>query len=247
MFASDGKFDPIGKLKGLVGYVRGLFRQFPEAMKYLLACLIFKDGIIALLAIGGVFSTGVLGWGVAEGGIYGIWASIFGAIGGLWLAPALDRAMGPRRAIMVQLAALCVVVVIALGTTREGILYGLVPAGGPLHGLGLFDTLPDVFYMAVTAFIAMLAAANIAASRYMIITLAPKERMAEFFGLFALSSTATVWLGPTMIEWATRTFNDQRIGFSPILLLLAAGLGLMFTLKKTTGAKGALEFEGPAH
>jgi MFS transporter, UMF1 family len=142
---------------------------------------------------------------------------------------------------------LCVVVVIALGTTQESILYGLIPAGGQLHGLGLFDTLPDLFYLGVTAFIAALAAANIAASRYMIITVAPRERLSEFFGLFALSSTATVWLGPAMIEWATRTFNDQRIGFSPILLLLAAGLGLMFTLKKTTGAKGALEYEAPAH
>ena len=247
VFATNGRFDPVGKARGLVDYVRGLFRQFPEAMKYLLACLIFKDGIIALLAIGGVFSTGVLGWGVAEGGIYGIWASIFGAIGGLWLAPKLDRALGPRKAIMAQLAALCVVVVIALGTTQESILYGLIPAGGQLHGLGLFDTLPDLFYLGVTAFIAALAAANIAASRYMIITVAPRERLSEFFGLFALSSTATVWLGPAMIEWATRTFNDQRIGFSPILLLLAAGLGLMFTLKKTTGAKGALEYEAPAH
>ncbi len=247
VFTSNGKVDPVGKLKGVVDYVRGLFRQFPEAMKYLLACLIFKDGIIALLAIGGVFSTGVLGWGLAEGGIYGIWASIFGAIGGLWLAPTLDRKLGPRKAIMTQLAALCVVVVIALGTTQESILYGLVPAGGPLHSFGLFDTLPDVFYLLVTAFIAGLAAANIAASRYMIITLAPKERLSEFFGLFALSSTATVWLGPMLIEWSTRTFQDQRVGFSPILLLLAVGLGLMFTLKPTTGAKGSLEYTGPAH
>lgn len=247
VFTTAGKFDPVGKVVGLVAYIRGLFKAFPEAMKYLLACLIFKDGIIALLAIGGVYSTGVLGWGVAEGGLYGIWASIFGAVGGLWLAPTLDRALGPRKAIMVQLAALCVVVVIALGTTQEGILYGLVPAGGPLHGLGLFDTLPDVFYMLVTAFIAALAAANIAASRYMIITLAPRERLSEFFGLFALSSTATVWLGPMLIEWATRTFNDQRIGFSPILLLLAVGLGLMFLLKPETGAKGQLEYRAPVH
>jgi UMF1 family MFS transporter len=247
VFASGGKFDPVGKARELVAYVRGLFRQFPETMKYLLACLIFKDGIIALLAIGGVFSTGVLGWGLEEGGIYGIWASIFGAIGGLWLAPMLDRALGPRRAIMAQLAALCVVVVIALGTTQESILYGLVPAGGPLHGLGFFDRLPDLFYMGLTALIAALAAANIAASRYMIVTLAPKDRVAEFYGLFALSSTATVWLGPMLIEWATRTFNDQRIGFSPILLLLAVGLALMFTLKPETGGKGRLEYTGPAH
>ena len=243
VFVSDGKFNPLGKVMGLVTYVRGLFKAFPEVMKYLLACLIFKDGIIALLAIGGVFSTGVLGWGLAEGGLYGIWASVFGAVGGLWLAPLLDRKLGPRKAIITQLAALCVVVVIALGTTRESILYGLVPAGEPLHGLGIFDTLPDVFYLLMTAFIAGLAAANIAASRYMILVLAPKERLSEFFGLFALSSTATVWMGPMMIEWATRTFNDQRIGFSPILLLLAVGLGLMFLLKPETGARGKLAGE----
>ncbi|MEY2757841.1 MAG: hypothetical protein RIR33_1619 [Pseudomonadota bacterium] len=235
-----GRFDPVGKVAGLVAYIRGLFQAFPETMKYLLACLVFKDGIIALLAIGGVFSTGVLGWGVAEGGLYGIWASLAGAVGGLWLAPVMDRALGPRKAIMAQLAALCVVVVIALGTTRESILYGLVPAGAPLHGLGIFDSLSDVFYLVVTAFIAALAAANIAASRYMVVVLAPTDRVSEFYGLFALSSTATVWLGPMLIEWATRTFNDQRIGFSPILLLLAAGLALMFTLKPTTGARGEL-------
>ncbi len=247
VLTTAGRFDPAGKIRGVASYISGLVRTFPETMKYLLACLIFKDGIIALLAIGGVYSTGVLGWDVAEGGLYGIWASLWGAAGGLWLAPLLDRALGPRKAIMTQLAALCVVVLVALGTTQEGILYGLIPAGGALHGLGLFDTLPDLFYLGVTAFVAALAAANIAASRYMIVTLAPKARMAEFFGLFALSSTATVWLGPMLIEWATRTFNDQRIGFSPILLLLAIGLGLMFTLKPETGAKGRLEYEDPAH
>lgn len=245
VFATNGKFDPLGKLTSIVAYVRGLFKAFPEAMKYLVACLIFKDGIIALLAIGGVYSSGVLGWGVAEGGLYGIWASICGAVGGLWLAPMLDRRLGPRLAIMTQLAALCVVVIVALGTTQESILYGLIPAGGPLFGGELFNTLPDLFYLGITAFIAALAAANIAASRYMMIVLAPKERLSEFFGLFALSSTATVWLGPMLIEGFTRTFNDQRIGFSPILLLLAVGLGLMFTLKPETGAKGKLEFEPP--
>jgi UMF1 family MFS transporter len=65
----------------------------------------------------------------------------------------------------------------------------------------------------------------------MIVVLAPKERVAEFYGLFAMSSTATVWLGPAADGWATRTFNDQRIGFSPVLLLLAVGLGLMLLVK----------------
>ena len=79
----------------------------------------------------------------------------------------------------------------------------------------------------------------------MMVTLAPKERTAEFYGLFAMSSTATVWLGPLLTGWATRTFNDQRIGLSPILVLLFIGLALMFTLKRETGAKGKLTAETP--
>jgi len=240
MFSKDGKLNPLGAARGVVGYFVGLFRQFPETMKYLLACLIFKDGIIALLALGGVLSSGVLGWGFVENVLYGIWASVFAAIGGLWLAGVMDRAFGPRKAIMIQLGFLVVVMGIALGTTQESILYGLIPASQVVHGAGVFDSLADVFYLVVIAVVAALAAANISTSRYMIVVLAPEDRVAEFYGLFAMSSTATVWLGPLLTGWATRTFNDQRIGFSPVLLLLAIGLALMFTLKPTTGERGTL-------
>ncbi len=82
----------------------------------------------------------------------------------------------------------------------------------------------------------------------MIVVLAPKERVAEFYGLFAMSSTATVWLGPLLTGWATRTFNDQRIGFSPILLLLAIGLGLMFAAEARRPAQRASsKLRSPAH
>ncbi len=240
IFSKDGKLNPLAAATGVVGYLKGLFRQFPETMKYLLACLIFKDGIIALLALGGVLSSGVLGWEFVENVLYGIWASVFAAIGGLWLAGVMDRAYGPRKSIMIQLALLVLVMGIALGTTQQSILYGLIPASQIVHGAGVFDSLADVFYLAVIAVVAALAAANISTSRYMIVVLAPKDRVAEFYGLFAMSSTATVWLGPLLTGWATRTFNDQRIGFSPVLVLLAIGLALMFTLKPTTGARGTL-------
>lgn len=246
VFSKNGKFNPFGAIFGIFGYVRGLFREFPETMKYLAACLIYKDGITALLALAGVFSAGVLGWQFTETVLYGIWASIFGVIGGLWLAGFLDRMVGPRRAIMIQLVLLCIAVVIALGTTKDSLLYGLIPAGQKIHSLGVFSRLSDVAYLGIVAVIAALAAANISTSRYMMVTLAPKDRVAEFYGLFAMSSTATVWLGPLLTGWATRTFNDQRIGLSPLLLLLGVGFLLMLTLKPETGAKGKLEADAPS-
>lgn len=114
-----------------------------------------------------------------------------------------------------------------------------------MHGGPFFTTVSDVFYLAIIAFVAALAAANISASRHMMVVLAPKERLSEFFGLYALSSTATVWLGPLLTEYATRISGDQRIGFSPVLLLLAVGLALLFTLKKSTGEKGRLTGDAP--
>ncbi len=81
----------------------------------------------------------------------------------------------------------------------------------------------------------------------MMIVLAPKERLSEFFGLFALSSTATVWLGPMLTEFATRASGNQRIGFSPVLVLLLIGLLMMFTLKRETAQPPADAGDAPPH
>ena len=247
LFSKNGKLDPIGAIFGCFSYIRGLFRAFPETMKYLVAALIYKDGMTALLALAGVYTAGVLGWNVTEGALYGIWASIAGVFGGLVLAGRMDRMLGARRAIILQLLLLCIAVAIALGITQDTIFFGLVPSGHAVHGLPFFNSLSDMTYLGLITIIAALAAANISSSRYMMVTLAPKERLSEFFGLYAMSSTATVWLGPLLTEFFTRQSGDQRIGFSPVLGLLFVGLLLMLTLKKTTGDKGQLTGDGPAH
>lgn len=235
MSDQTGKLNPLGQLSKFGGYIASLVRAYPELMKYLAARLIYADGMIALLALAGVFAAGMFSWDIAESALFGIYASIFGAIGAFLIGPPLDRKLGPRKAIMVQLSVMCVGVVIALSATPQSILYGLVPAGHRVHGLPVFNTLAEVFYLVLAAVIAATAAACITSSRYFLVTLAPKERTSEFFGLYAISSTATVWLGPLLVEFATRASGDQRIGFSPVLLLLATGLALMFTLKRDAG------------
>jgi UMF1 family MFS transporter len=180
VFSKNGKLNPIGAIFGCFAYVAGLFKQFPQAMRYLVACVFYKDGLIALLSLGGVYTAGVLGWSLIETVLYGIWASIFGTLGAFFLAGPLDRALGARRAIMLQLALLCVGVVVALGVTKDSIFYGLIPSGQDVLGGQIFNSLSDIFYLGLIALIAAVAAANISSSRYMISVLAPKERTAEF-------------------------------------------------------------------
>jgi UMF1 family MFS transporter len=60
--------------------------------------------------------------------------------------------------------------------------------------------------------------------------LAPKDRVGEFFGLYAIAGTVTVWLGPLLVEEFTRRSGDLRVGMSSIGLLFVLGLIVLSTV-----------------
>jgi UMF1 family MFS transporter len=74
----------------------------------------------------------------------------------------------------------------------------------------------------------------------MLLHVAPLNMRGEFFGLFAIAGTVTVWLGPMLIEYFTRMSGDQRIGMSAIALLFFLGLAVLLTVRKQPAAS-----EGP--
>lgn len=232
MIFGESGFNPARRVMVFVGHIRGLFAEHPRVMHYLAARIIYADGVTAVLALGGVYTAGVLGWSLPEILMYAIWGTFWGFIGGVFVVGALDRALGPRRAILVELALLGFAVTMAMSVTQSYILYGLVPVEGVLHAAGLFDTLADVFYLGCIALVSLAAVACISSSRAMLVHIAPRERISEFFGLYMISATATVWLGPMLTKIATELSNDQRIGFSPVLGLLLVGGLLMLGVKE---------------
>ena len=40
----------------------------------------------------------------------------------------------------------------------------------------------------------------------------PPERVGIFFGLFTIAGTATMWLGPLLVQGATEASGSQRVG-----------------------------------
>jgi len=214
--------DTFGNLKG-----------HAEPAKFLAARMLYCDGMTALIIFGGLFAAGLMKWGELEMLAYGISLSIFGALGGL-LAPWLDRNLGPRRAVQVEIAVCIVMVLASLGMGREKILYlwswdaATHPAvwNGPL-----FRTLPELIYLGIGLLVAVFVTAQYASSRTLLVRLAPPDRMAAFFGLFSLSGTATMWLGSLLVALATRMLHSQAAGFIPIASLLFLGLLGLFTVK----------------
>ncbi|MEQ9504665.1 MAG: MFS transporter [Hyphomonas sp.] len=217
---------------GAKGVIRTIKRAVDhrEAFKFLIARTIYADGMFALLTMGAVYVSLFLGWGLIELTIYAIWASAWAVVGGIF-GGWLDQRLGPKNALIAELAAIVIILFLSLSVTRESAFYGLLP-NTKLWDTPFFSGSSDLIYLAFGALIAVFATANISSSRSMLIHVAPPNMRGEFFGLFAIAGTVTVWIGPMMIEYFTRWSGDQRIGMSAIALLFFGGLAMLLTVRR---------------
>ena len=204
-------------------------RDHKEIMKYLVARMIYADGMQALLALGAVYVAGALNWNVVELVGYAVWLSIFATVGGFFGA-FLDRVFGSRNALIVELSALTVILFLTISITQESILYGLIESERVLPG-SIYSHTHDWAYLAIASLLGTFATACISSSRAMLVGMAPKHMMGEFFGLYAIAGTVTVWLGPLLVEIFTSAFNSQRIGMSTISALFLIGLIALLRVK----------------
>lgn len=229
----------VKRLSGIGAHLASLNRAAPDAMRFLLARLFYADGMAALLTLGAVYAQGFLGWGPVELVVLAITASACAALGAV-VGGLLDRALGPRRALLLELGLLLALFSVSLGVSETGIFYGLIPAGEPVHGGALFPSLPDLTYLGLIIPVAMMVGAVVTSSRVMLVQLAPVDRQGEFFGLYFVAGTVTVWMGPGLVTLATALSGDQRVGMASISLLFLAGLALLTTIRKGARARAAL-------
>src|SRR5207248_6972687 len=65
---------------------------------FLLANMIYTDGLVSLFAFGGIYAAGTFGWHTIQIGTFGIMLAIAGTFGA-WLGGKLDDSPGPTRVI----------------------------------------------------------------------------------------------------------------------------------------------------
>ncbi|MFZ5668429.1 MAG: MFS transporter [Pseudomonadota bacterium] len=204
-----------------------------DAVIYLGARMLFNDGMTALLIFSGIYTAGVMQWGVLELLAYGILLSVFAVSGGL-AGAWLDTLVGPRDAVRIEIAGSLVCLVAWLGMARDRILFFWpydASAHPPLWDGPMFRTLPEVLYLAIGFGVAIFVTAHYASSRTLLTRLAPPEKLPSFFGLYALSGTLTVWIGSMLVGLFTALTHSQTGGFIPIAGLLALGLAGMAFVK----------------
>ena len=235
VMSEDGGTKGASWIQALKDGIKSLIATFrrasdnKEILKYLGARMLYADAMAALLTLGGVFIGLYLQWNLVELSAYAIIGSLFAFFGGL-LAGVLDRAVGPKRALILEVTGLLLVLTFQLSITPDTLFYGLVDSYQVWDG-PIFNSLSDVVYLSSALVLAVVATASISSSRSMLVHMAPPERVGEFFGLYSIAGNVTVWLGPLMVEIFTRVSGDQRIGMSAIGVLFLLGLMVLMTVK----------------
>ena len=71
-----------------------------------------------------------------------------------------------------------------------------------------------------------------AASRSLMVRLAPANQISEMFGMFAFSGKITAFLCPLVVATVTALFGSQRIGMVAIVIFLGVGACILTIVKE---------------
>jgi UMF1 family MFS transporter len=192
---------------------------------FLLANMIYADGLGALFAFGGIYAAGTFGWGTIEIGVFGILLTITGTIGA-FVGGRLDDRIGPKRVILGSLVVLICASAAILSIDRDHIGF-VIAVAPPVPGGGLYASAAERAYVAIGLLIGLAAGPKQAASRTQLVRLAPSEQVKQFIRLFALSGRATSFLGPFLVGVVTAATLSQRAGMAVLLAFFTIGAALL--------------------
>lgn len=221
----EGPFDELWKT------IRSL-PSFPDMLYFLLARMLYADGLSAIFAFGGIYGASVFNWGPLELGLFGIFLTITGAIGAVIGGWVNDR-VGSRKVISVSLGVLLFAVIGILSVDKTHIFY-VFEVAEKAAGASPFSSTGEHVFMSFALLVGLVTAPVQSASRVLLATLAPKEKRTQYFGLFAFSGKVTAFLAPFLVATVTAVSNSQRIGMATITLFLIAGFVLLRRVRHET-------------
>ena len=181
-------------------------RQFPELIKFLVATAIYRDGLVTLFAVGGLYAAGTLNMTQSDVIVFAIAINIASGIGAMGFA-FFDDKIGSKTTIMISLVALLIL------------------------GAGVIATSDKNTFIALTCGLGLFIGPVQAASRAMLVRLSPPEHIGAFFGLYALTGKSVAFMGPFAFAALTAAFDSQRVGMASILVFWAVGLMVIYSVR----------------
>ena len=113
---------------------------------------------------------------------------------------------------------------------KDSVLF--VKVAPPEPGAPLFSSVAERAYVILGCLIGAAGGPLQAASRTLLIRLAPKDRIAQYFGLFALTGKVTSFIGPLLIGVITAVTASQKAGMAVLVVFFVAGLALLMRVRE---------------
>jgi UMF1 family MFS transporter len=208
--------------------------SMPSLLIFLIARMIYTDGLTAIFTFGGIYGASVFGWGALELAIFGIALTLvgaFGALAGGWI----DDKIGPKTVITMALLILIVAALGILSVDRTHILF-TTEVVEKAAGSKPFSATGELVFLGFALIVGLVAAPIQASSRSLLARMAPPDKITQFFGLFAFSGKVTAFFAPFLVAIVTQQSGSQRIGMAAVLAFLAIGLVMMAFVRPRAAA-----------
>ncbi len=212
--------------------LRQNLRELPKRKSlaaFLLANMIYTDGLVSLFAFGGIYAAGTFGWNTIQIGSFGIILAIAGTFGA-WLGGQLDDLLGPKRVIAGSMGILLFAIVAILLVSKDTVFF--ITVTPPVPNGALFASAAERVYLVLGCLIGAAGGPLQAASRTLLIRIAPEDRIAQYFGLFALTGKVTSFIGPLLIGVVTAVTASQKAGMAVLVLFFVVGLLLLARVRE---------------
>ncbi len=211
--------------------VRNTFRnvrQYKEMTKFLIARLIYNDGLITVFAFGGIYAAGTFGFSFQDILIFGIVLNVAAGLGAFMMG-FLDDMIGGKSTIQISNVGLIIACIIAVSAPDRDLFNITLPILGSILITG-----KSMFWLS-GILIGIFSGPNQSASRSLMARFVPKDRENEFFGFFAFSGKATAFMGPFLLGVLTQIFESQRYGIAVVILFLIVGFILLRSVDEDAG------------
>jgi UMF1 family MFS transporter len=188
-------------------------RQYREIVRFLVARLLFMEGINTLFTFGGIFAAAVFGMKANEIIMFGILLNITAAAGAFGFA-WMDDLVGSKPTILLGVFAIAAL------------------------GLPLLLIKSPLWFWILGGAIGLFFGPVQAAARTLMARMAPPDKETEMFGLLTLSGKAISFLGPITVATVIDITGDQRLGMATVLPYIIVGGVIMLTVKAPRQKRG---------
>ncbi|MDN3356301.1 MFS transporter [Actinomadura sp. DC4] len=191
-------------------------RGRPVTLMFLIAYLLYNDGVQTVITLSSTYATDELdlGQSVVIGAVLLVQ---FVAFGGALLMGRLAQRHGTKRVILVALVAWTAVVLVSYTLQTGSAVEFILLAGAIGTVLGGTQAL----------------------SRSLFSHLVPRERTAEYFGFYEISDKGTSWLGPFVFAVALQLTDSYRSAIVSLVVFFVAGFALLLTVDLPRGIREA--------